>query len=138
MQWTRPPFTLTDEPPAHSLEATYQLLSRTYWAQNRPVETVEGILANSLCVFLLDGTQQQVGFARVISDRVTTSWLADVVVDEAHRGKGLGKWMVTCVMAHPSLQGTQFILQTKDAQRFYQQFDFAQNPALMSTPVNYL
>lgn len=138
MQWTQSEFTLTDESPANSLEATYQLLSQTYWAQNRPREKVEGILANALCVYLLDGNQRQIGFARVISDYVTTSWLADVVVDSAHRGQGLGGWVVTCLMAHPQVKGTQFILQTKDAQGFYTPFGFAPNSALMSTSVDYL
>ncbi|MDA0266789.1 MAG: GNAT family N-acetyltransferase [Cyanobacteria bacterium] len=138
MQWNKAAFTLTDEPPANSLEATYQLLSRTYWAQNRPLEKVEGILAQSLCVYLLNGTQQQIGFARVISDYVTTAWVADVVVAEAYRGQGLGAWMVTCLMAHPQVKGAQFILQTKDAHRFYEQFGFEQNSALMSTRVDHL
>ncbi len=138
MEWTQAEFTLTDDPPANSLEATYQLLSHTYWAQNRPLEKVAGMVANSLCLYLLNGTQQQIGFARVISDYATTGWITDVVVADAYRGQGLGGWMITCLMAHPKVRGNQFILQTKDAHRFYQQFGFEQNLALMSTRVDHL
>ena len=95
------------------------------------------MLHSSLCFFLRSG-EQQIGFARVITDGVTTSWLADVVLSEQFQNDGLGSWMMECVMAHPDIAETQFALQTGSAHAFYKRLGFAQNEALMSTAVDYL
>jgi ribosomal protein S18 acetylase RimI-like enzyme len=69
--------------------------------------------------------QAQVGFARVVSDYATVAYLGDVFVLESHRGRGLGKWMMECIMQHPALQGLRrWILLTRDAHGLYSQFGF--------------
>jgi GNAT superfamily N-acetyltransferase len=78
-----------------------------------------------LCFALLD-RDQQIGFARVISDFATIAFLNDVFVLPEHRGVGLGKWLVECVMSHPELQGLRrWILATRDAHSLYSRFGFA-------------
>jgi GNAT superfamily N-acetyltransferase len=67
----------------------------------------------------------QVGFARVISDFSTVAYLGDVFVLESHRGRGLGKWMMECIMRHPALQGLRrWILLTRDAHELYAKSGF--------------
>ena len=98
--------------------------SSSYWAPGIPRATVERAIQHSLCFSLLHGTQQ-VGFARVITDRTTFAYLADVYVLEAHRGKGLAKWLVATILQHADLQGLRrFMLATRDAHGLYSQFGF--------------
>lgn len=86
--------------------------------------TVQRSLENSLCFALLDG-ERQVGFARVISDYATIAYLGDVFVLPEYRRRGLGKWLIECVVGHPSLQGLRrWMLGTRDAHGLYEQFGF--------------
>ena len=103
-------------------------LAGTYWARNRPRDVVERSIANSLCFGLYDKQgRRQVGFARVVTDASTFSWLCDVLIDERHRGRGLGKFLMSCVMAHPHVSGTMCLLGTRDAHGLYEKFGFAQS-----------
>ncbi len=108
------------------VDAVADYLSRSYWAAGRSREQIERSLAHSICFGLYhDG--RQVGFARVISDHATFAYLCDVYVLEAHRGNGLGKWLVDVVLAHPELQGLRrWMLATRDAHELYRQFGFAE------------
>ena len=97
------------------------------------MEIVERAIANAMPFGLYYG-DAQVGFARVITDKATFAYLADVYVLEAHRGKGLSKWMMEVIQADPQLQGLRrFLLTTKDAHELYRRFGFAElaNPARM-------
>jgi GNAT superfamily N-acetyltransferase len=77
------------------LTVIHQYLSRdSYWAQNIPLEVVERSVANSFC-FGIYHNNQQVGFARLITDKATFAYLADVFILPEHRGKGLSKWLMT-------------------------------------------
>ena len=124
MEWTRDNFTITDDPRRLDREVIWRFLSSSYWAKNVPATTVDRSLANSLCFTLLDGTRQ-VGFARAVSDRATFAYLADVFVLDEYRGRGLGTWLVDCVLRHPDLQGLRrWILATRDAHGLYRKFGF--------------
>lgn len=137
MRWRREQLQLDNTSNDSSVDETYALLQTTYWSHKRPREGVARLLETSLCFFLRAGTEQ-VGFARVITDYATTSWLADVIIADQHRASGVGTWMMQCVMEHPEICETQFILQTGTAHKFYERLGFAQNEALMSTAVDYL
>ncbi|MGY4827139.1 GNAT family N-acetyltransferase [Sphaerotilaceae bacterium SBD11-9] len=101
-------------------------LSRSYWSPGIPRSVVERAIANSLCLGLYFG-DEQVGFARVVTDRATFAYLADVFVLEAHRGKGLSKRLMQAVQSHEDLQGLRrFILGTSDAHGLYRQFGFGE------------
>ena len=100
------------------------LSERSYWAKGRPVETVNRSIEHSLC-FGIYRAGGQMGFARVVTDHATFAWLADVFVDEPHRGQGLGKKLVAAILAHPELQDLRrFLLGTSDAHGLYAQFGF--------------
>ncbi|MGQ3076001.1 MAG: GNAT family N-acetyltransferase, partial [Ferrovibrionaceae bacterium] len=67
----------------------------------------------------------QQGFARVTTDRATFGYLQDVFVLPAARGRGLGKFLVASILAHPGLQGfRRWTLATRDAHTLYAQFGF--------------
>ena len=114
--------------------AIHAFLTRSYWAQGISRPRVERSLDASLCFGLFDaGTQ--VGFARVVTDRTTFAYLCDVYVLETHRGRGLGKRLLTAVVSHPDLADLRrFVLWTRDAHGLYQQFGFSRltdQPGLM-------
>jgi GNAT superfamily N-acetyltransferase len=98
--------------------------TQAYWCPGIPRDVVERAAANSLCfTALLDG--RQVGFARVIGDRATFAYLADVFVLPEHRGRGISKALMDTVMAHPELQKLRrFMLATSDAHTLYAQYGF--------------
>jgi GNAT superfamily N-acetyltransferase len=100
-----------------------EFLSReSYWAQGRPLTTVEKTIETSLCFGAYDG-DKQVGFARVVTDYATFAWLCDVFVIASHRGQGLAKWLIESVVAHPDLQGLRlFMLATSDAHELYRKY----------------
>lgn len=137
MIWHRNEFVITTERPTSAINDTFELLQTTYWSHKRPAGVIEKLLDNSLCFFLLRDTTQ-VGFGRVITDYVTTSWVSDVVIDSKIQNQGLGGWMMDCIMSHPDIVDTQFALQTGTAHPFYDRLGFKRSDALMSTPVDYL
>ncbi len=106
-----------------SVDVVHQYLSQeSYWAQNIPYETVQQSIENSLC-FGLYHQQTQIGFARLITDKTTFAYLADVFVIQSHRGKGLSKFLMASIHAHPQLQKLRgWLLRTKDAHGLYEQF----------------
>jgi GNAT superfamily N-acetyltransferase len=100
------------------------LVEDSYWAQTRTLEQTLTAIENSLCFGLYKG-RQQVGFARVVTDRATFAYIGDVYVLEPHRGKGLSKWLMKVMVEQPDLQGLRrWLLATRDAQGLYEQFGF--------------
>jgi len=116
------------------LDVVHRLLAATYWGGRRPRETVERMVAGSICFSLYCGATQ-IGFGRAVSDSATFTWVADIVVEPDFRGAGLGQWIMECLVSHPATKGTQMVLQTRDAQGLYEKFGFSGNSALMSTKV---
>jgi GNAT superfamily N-acetyltransferase len=103
-------------------------LAGSYWAQNRPRPVVEKSIRNSVCFGLYERrSRRQVGFARLVTDGATFSWLADVIVDERHRGKGLGKLLVSTIVDHPLVSATTCLLGTRDAHGLYERFGFTRS-----------
>lgn len=135
MDWTRDEFVLTDDASHIDLAKTQALLRDTYWGVRRPPHVVAKMLEHSLAFVLLHD-QVQIGFGRVVTDYAVFSWIADIVIDSPYRGKGLGKWMMSCIAEHPKIRHTQMVLQTRDAHALYEKYGFGRNPALMSTKVD--
>ena len=106
------------------LQVIHGFLRRSYWAAGIPIEVVERSIRNSL-TFGLFYDEEQVGFARVVTDRATLAYLADVFVLEEHRGRGLSGWLMEAVLSHPELQGLRrWMLATADAHGLYERFGF--------------
>src|SRR5207244_2731083 len=95
------------------------LANQSYWAADRPLDVVRRSIENSLCFGLYE-SGRQIGFTRVVTDRATFAWLCDVFVLPPHRGRGLSKWLLECVVGHPDLQGVRrLLLATRDAHDLY-------------------
>ena len=125
MELTKGQYSISTDTRRLDVDAVHAFLSRSFWAEGISRELVAKSMANSLCFGLLDDGQQ-VGFARVVTDRATYAYLCDVYVLESHRGRGLGKWLIEVVMAHPDLQGLRrFQLVTRDAHSLYAPHGFA-------------
>lgn len=98
------------------------LSERAYWAMGRPRAVVDKSIANSLCFGVFE-REQQVGFARVVTDYATFAWVCDVFILESHRGRGLSKWLIETIVAHPDLRGLRrMLLATRDAHGLYQRY----------------
>ncbi len=123
---TRPPYSITTDQSRFDYERIYDFLSRqSYWGKGIPMEVMKRSIENSLS-FGLFHEAEQIGFARVVTDYATFAWLADVFIDEAFRGQGLGKWLMETVHGHPGLQGLRrWILGTRDAHGLYEQFGYS-------------
>jgi N-acetylglutamate synthase-like GNAT family acetyltransferase len=107
-----------------NVDIIHRFLAQSYWSPGIPRATVERAIQNSLC-FGVYHTTGQVGFARVVTDRSTFALLADVFVLDAHRGRGLSKRLMQCVVSHEDLQELRrFLLMTSDAHGLYRQFGF--------------
>jgi GNAT superfamily N-acetyltransferase len=132
--WSREGFTVSCDPAKVDHAVVAGFLAESYWARGIPAETVRRSIEGSLCFALLAG-DRQIGFARVISDRATIAYLGDVFVLPEFRGRGLGKWLVECVLAHPQLQGLRrWVLVTLDAHGIYREFGFRQ----LARPENFM
>ena len=102
------------------------VLAASYWSAGIPIDVVRRAIAGSLAFGVYAAGGGQVGFARIVTDRATFAYLADVFVVEAERGRGLSKWLMSVIVAHPDLQGLRrWLLGTRDAHGLYAQFGFA-------------
>jgi GNAT superfamily N-acetyltransferase len=126
LSYQKDDFTIVTDPSKLDVAAIHGYLSRAYWSEGIPRHIVEKAMANSICFGLFHG-DDQIGLARVVTDRATYAYLCDVYVLEEFRGKGLGVWLMECVMSHPDLQGLRrFSLATRDAHGLYEKFGFAE------------
>ncbi|MCA6364940.1 MAG: GNAT family N-acetyltransferase [Bacteroidetes bacterium] len=124
MQTEKNGYVLSDDQSKLNHDFIHFELSRSYWSEEIPRSITEKAAAHSLC-FGIYHNNSQVAYARVVSDFATFGYLCDVIVAEAHRGAGLGKWMMECIMSHPELQGLRrFMLATRDAHSLYARFGF--------------
>jgi GNAT superfamily N-acetyltransferase len=119
-------YRISDDPASFDLARGHGWIGgQSYWAQGIPLETFRRSVENSLtwAAYGPDGTMA--AMARAVTDRATFAWLCDVFVDEAHRGRGLGKALVEYFLAHPDLQGLRRRhLATADAHDLYRQYGF--------------
>ena len=125
MEWRRGDLSISTEPSRIDRRLVHEFLrDRSYWAAGIPREVVDRSIEGALCFGVYEG-DVQVGFARVVTDRATFAYLADVFVLESHRGRGIATWLMDVVMDHPDLHGLRrWILMTRDAHGLYEKFGF--------------
>jgi GNAT superfamily N-acetyltransferase len=112
----------------------HEFLKKTYWAKEVPESVVKNSIENSLCVGIYHD-DQQVGFARLITDYATFAYLADVFVDEKYRGRGVSKRLMQFILSFKFMNGLRRImLATRDAHGLYKQFGFQ----LLQRPDRYM
>jgi GNAT superfamily N-acetyltransferase len=129
VEWVYRSYRVTDDQAVVDLEVVHSLLSVSYWAAGRPKDLTKRAIQNSLCFsVLLEG--KQVGFARVVTDYAVFAWIADVIIDPDHRGKGLGKFLIQCIQNHPEVPASLQMLRTQDAHGLYEKFGFKKGEVL--------
>jgi len=122
--WSQGDYEVSTDPARIDAVMVHEFLTNSYWAKGIPAETVRLSIENSIPFGVYHG-QQQVGFARIISDRATFAYLGDVFILPSHRGLGLSLWLMECIVSHPDLQGLRrWMLVTQDAHGLYAKFDF--------------
>ncbi len=100
-------------------------ISHTYWAKDIPLCVLEKALQHSLCAGLINDQGEQIAFARMVTDRATFAYLADVFVVQEHQGKGYARTLLEDLFAHQDLQGLRrMMLATRDAHGVYEKFGF--------------
>ncbi len=119
-------FTVSDDPVRFDTPRAHRWISeQSYWGKGIPYATFAAAIRGSLTFAAYAPDGEMAAMARVVTDRATFGWLCDVFVDEAHRGKGLGKALMVYFKAHPDLQGFRRMhLATADAHELYRQFGF--------------
>ena len=124
-EWRRGEYTISTDNQRLDLAIIHDFISnQSYWGRGRRMQTVQRSLDHSLN-FGIFKNDQQVGFARVVTDFATFAWIADVFILEEHRGRGLAKWLMKSILSHPELQGfRRWVLATKDAHELYRKFGF--------------
>jgi N-acetylglutamate synthase-like GNAT family acetyltransferase len=131
-EWRDANCLISDDPARLDLAVIHKFLASCYWAEGIPFDLMRRSIENSLPFGVYDGNNQ-VGFARVVSDYATFAYLGDVFILESHRGRGLSKRLMEMIMTHPKLQGLRrWHLVTRDTHGLYRQSGFAdlKNPAM--------
>ena len=125
-EWTRDGCTVSTDPARLDRAMIHAFLTASYWSTGIPREVVDRSIDHSL-PFGLHEAGNQIGFARVITDRATFAYLGDVFVLPEARGRGLGEFLIECVTAHPDLQSLRrWVLLTRDAHGLYRKFGFTE------------
>lgn len=116
---------INNDPQQLDINLIHRFLSEeSAWAKGIPLKKVQQSITHSLCFGGYEN-DQQIAFARVVSDFATFAYLMDVFVLKEHRGRGLSRQLVAAVKAHPQLQGLRrFMLASSDARGLYQKFGF--------------
>ena len=133
-EWRRGEYVISTDKSRLDLTVIHNFLTTSYWAARIPLEVVRRSIEHSLS-FGLYKEDQQIGYARVITDYATFAYLGDVFILEPFRGQGLSKWLMEVIVTHPELQDfRRWILLTKDAHGLYKKVDFTE----VKTPERYM
>lgn len=124
MTVTKDKFTVSTDKEKFNIDMIHSFLTNSYWAEGISREIIRRSIEGSLCFGVFEN-DRQVGFARMITDKATFAYLADVFIIKEYRGLGLSKWLMEVIMSHPGLQGLRrMMLATKDAHELYKKFGF--------------
>ena len=106
------------------IDLIHSFLTRSYWAEGISKEIIRRSIEGALCFGVFEN-DKQIGFARMITDKATFAYLADVFIIDEYRGLGLSKWLMKVIMSYPDLQGLRrLMLATRDAHELYKKFGF--------------
>ena len=124
MDFIKDKFYISTEKEKMDIDLIHSFLTRSYWAEGISKEIIRRSIEGALCFGVFEN-EKQVGFARMITDRATFAYLADVFIIEEYRGLGLSKWLMEVIMSYPDLQGLRrLMLATRDAHELYKKFGF--------------
>lgn len=130
--WSRPGYEISTDPDRIDRTTIREALNATYWWDGAlSAARFDAVIAGSLVFAIYEMPNgRTVGFGRVVSDRASFAWVSDVIVLEPWRGRGLGRWIMECILAHPDLQALRrWLLATRDAHDLYRPLGFEDPPA---------
>ncbi len=136
MKWQKENYSINDDTSSVDPDIVLDLLRKSHWANDRTLETIKKMMRNSLCFGLFSG-EDQIGFARALTDYATYAIILDMIIHEEFRGKGLGTWFMEVVTNHPSISGTRQMLWTSTAQSLYEKSGFSplnEKPVVLAKP----
>ena len=124
-EWQKGEYTISTDHNRLQIDRIHKFLAEeSYWAKERTPEQTATAIKYSL-PFGVYTSENQIGFARVVTDYATFAYLGDVYILEEFRGRGLSKWLMETIVNHPDLQNfRRWILATRDAHTLYEKFDF--------------
>ena len=123
MIWEKDNYTVSSEKKHVDVDVLHDMLRSSYWAKDRSREAIEKSIEASLCFSLLKD-KEQIRFVRVLTDIMAYAIILDMIIIEAFRGQGLGKWLMHCICDHPEVKPLRQVLWTGDADDFYRQAGF--------------
>jgi len=132
MNWVKDSFTISTDKDRLDIDVIHGFLETSYWGASRTRKEIETTIEKSICFGLFHG-KRQIGFARLVTDEVVISWLGDVFVIPEFQKKGLGKWLMECVVSHPVTKKTKCLLGTRDAHGLYEKYGWNRKE-VMSRP----
>jgi GNAT superfamily N-acetyltransferase len=130
MEWRKGEYLISDDRNLVDTDKVLDMLLKSYWGVGRSNKIVLESINNSIC-FGVYYKDKLIGFARAVTDKTVFSWIADVIIDEPHRGNGLGKWLLECILSHPDIKNTKQRLATKDAHGLYEKFGFKREECMV-------
>jgi GNAT superfamily N-acetyltransferase len=108
-----------------------RLFGQTGWAADRSLAEVEALIAATPLVLTAWDGEALVGFARVLTDGLARAFVEDVIVDESHRGRGIGRQLMDAVLAHPLVRDVELVALSTAIPAFYRPFGFDEDPGAM-------
>ncbi len=123
MRWTRGEFAVVDNQTLIDVNAVHDFLKGSYWAKGRSKMVVQLAMERSLAFGLIH-EDRTIGFARVITDFAVVGVIEDVYVLPEFQGKGLGSFLMECLMSHPALAGLELYTASRKARGFYERLGF--------------
>lgn len=121
--WVREEYTISTDKKKLDIFSIYEFLATTYWAKNRSFEIVKNAIENCLC-FGVYKNNIQIGFARILTDYSTISYIFDLYILPSYQKLGLGKWLVQTILDYHLIRATHIALATKDKHKFYERVGF--------------
>lgn len=122
-------------------------ITGSYWGGWRSPATILKSMDHSICAGVFKHSvwdvaktekpkDEQVGFARVVTDHATFAWICDVIITADHRGKNLGKFLMFHLHNHPEVSPRACMLATRDAHDLYRKFGYTDFTAMKKLPGN--
>jgi GNAT superfamily N-acetyltransferase len=130
MEWRNEDFLISDDTKLLSIDKLLQLYAQTWWAKDDSKEKVERLFNFSFWLGLHVGNRL-VGIVRAVTDRTTHCWIMDFVIDKEFQNRGLGTWMMRCLLEHPAIEPTHMGLGTQDKDSFFEKFGFERDGSVM-------
>lgn len=125
---------ISDDKALLNADTIHSFLTESYWAKGIPLDVVKKSIEGSYCIGVYGG-DEQIGFARLVTDYATFAYLADVFILEPYRGKGLSKELIGFIMGQEWVQQLRnMMLATQDAHELYTPFGFT----LLTHPTRYM